>query len=84
LALALLLSQLRPAVYGRKMLRDISGLPVFGTVSRVWTPAARRRRNLELAGFLLAAVLLVPATAGVAYMQVTGRTFAEVLRVAGG
>jgi polysaccharide chain length determinant protein (PEP-CTERM system associated) len=84
LGLALLLSQLAPAVYGRRMLREISGLPVFGAVSRTWTPQTRRRRYLEISAFLFAGGALLPVFLVVAYLQMTGKGIGQLMQVAGG
>jgi polysaccharide chain length determinant protein (PEP-CTERM system associated) len=65
LALAFLLSQLRPVIHDEKTLRDISMRPVFGVVSRVWTPRILRNKRLEYGGFASASVLLVAAFGGV-------------------
>lgn len=48
IALALLLSQLRPTFNSRRELRDITGLPVLGVISMIWTPEqkSRQRRGL--------------------------------------
>lgn len=72
LGVGFLLSQLRPAVYGRRMLREISGLPVFGAVSYVWTARAKLKQRLEAATVLVLAGLILPATVVVAYLQIKG------------
>ncbi len=51
LALAFLLSQIRPAFNSGRMLREVSGLPVLGTVSRVTGPAYRHARRLSMLAF---------------------------------
>lgn len=56
-ALAFLMSQIRPVVYDRRTLRRITGFPVFGTVSRVWTPELLMKRKLEV-GALVSAGLV--------------------------
>lgn len=68
LALAFLLSQLRPVIHDEKTLRDVSMRPVFGVVSRVWTPRILRNKRLEYGGFASASVLLVAAFGGVSFI----------------
>ena len=65
LAFALLLTQLRPTFDTRRALRQATGLPVLGGVMLVQTLAQRMRRRMEVAGFALAALLLVLAYGGV-------------------
>ncbi|TAK91036.1 MAG: chain length-determining protein [Burkholderiaceae bacterium] len=50
IAVALLLSQIRPTYGNRNSLREDLGLPVLGTVALIWTPAQKllRRRSLLL------------------------------------
>lgn len=57
--LALLLSQIRPTVYDRKALHDISGFPVFGAISRIMTAEVLRKRRLEVMGFATAGMMLL-------------------------
>lgn len=56
--MALLLSQGRPVFLGPGAMREITGLPVLGTVSMTWTEAeqARRRRGQYLFGAAVAAL----------------------------
>ena len=48
IALAFVLSQVRPTFADRRSLREATGLPIFGTVTMIWTEAqrARHKRNL--------------------------------------
>jgi polysaccharide chain length determinant protein (PEP-CTERM system associated) len=57
---ALLLSRARPTFLGPAMMRELTGLPVLGTVAMNWTPAetVRRRRGQYLFGAALAALAL--------------------------
>ena len=48
LALAFLMSQLRPTMNDERRLREISGLPVLGTVVMGWTEAQRKQRKKGL------------------------------------
>lgn len=50
-ALAFLLSQLRPAFHDSRTLREVSGLPILGSVSLVADPSAERRERRRLAYF---------------------------------
>lgn len=72
LGVGFLLSQLSPAIYGRRMLREASGLPVFGAVSYVWTARAKLKQRLEAAVVIMLVGLILPATAVVAYLQIKG------------
>lgn len=42
-AVALLLSQLRPTFNSRRELRDLTGLPILGSISMIWTKEQKRR-----------------------------------------
>ena len=48
IALAFVLSQVRPTFADRRSLREATGLPILGTVTMIWTEAqrARHKRNL--------------------------------------
>jgi polysaccharide chain length determinant protein (PEP-CTERM system associated) len=70
ISLAFLLSQLRPAIYDRRTLKLVSGYPVFGVVSRYWTPELLVKKRIEFSGFITVAVMLGLVYAGVAYVQV--------------
>ena len=61
IGLALVLSQIRPTFSDEKRLRELSGLPVFGTVAMAWTEAQRSRRRKGLVAFLLSFVSLLSA-----------------------
>lgn len=50
-ALTFLISQLRPSFGDPRQLREISGLPVLGTVSMLPTPERRRKRRNGLIAF---------------------------------
>jgi hypothetical protein len=60
-ALALLLSQMRPVFYSRSMLRRLTGLPVLGSVSLLLTPEQRQRRLIGNIGLTAVAVGLFTA-----------------------
>lgn len=44
-AFAVLLSQIRPTFSDRRTLAETTGLPILGVVTRLWTPAQRRRQR---------------------------------------
>mgnify|MGYP006281365483 CR=1 FL=1 len=60
---AFLISQLRPVFDTRRSLQEGLGLPVFGSVSMVWTRGMLMRRRLEGATFLAAGLALLGASA---------------------
>lgn len=60
-ALTFLLAQLRPAFVDGRSLREITGLPVLGTVSFLSDPAATRSRRLGLAMFSLLFIMYFAA-----------------------
>jgi polysaccharide chain length determinant protein (PEP-CTERM system associated) len=51
---AFLLSQFRPTFNDERRLREVSGLPVLGTVAMVWTDAQTKRRSRGRLAVLLA------------------------------
>jgi polysaccharide chain length determinant protein (PEP-CTERM system associated) len=61
LGVAFVLSQVRPTFSDEKRLRELSGLPVFGTVAMAWTDAQRSKRRKGLIAFLLSFVSLLSA-----------------------
>ena len=73
-ALTFLISQLRPAFSDPRSLREVTGLPVLGTVSMLRTPerAASRRRGLFAFGLGLAAYAGAFAAAAVALRLIQG------------
>ena len=56
LAVAFLMSQLRPTFLSQSTLRDVTGLPVLGSIGMNWTPeqtVKRKRRLVALGGSVL-------------------------------
>jgi polysaccharide chain length determinant protein (PEP-CTERM system associated) len=68
-AVAFLLSQLRRTVTDRRVLRELTGLPLLGAVSRVETDETRRRKRRGLVTYLAALGSLVAAYGGVMILQ---------------
>jgi len=66
--LAILLSQLRPTFYDQKTLRQVTGLPVFGSVTRIWTPQLLLKKRVEFGGFLSVTALLAAVYIGVVFV----------------
>ena len=64
-ALAFLLSQLRPAFDDRRLMGEVLGLPVLGSVDMVWTADQKRRRIVRSFAFLMAFLGLVAVYGGV-------------------
>lgn len=64
-AVAFLLSQLRRTVTDRRALRELTGLPLLGAVSRVETAESRRRRRKGLLAYLATLGGLLAAYGGV-------------------
>ena len=62
---AFILSQLNPVVMDSNMLRKISGYPVFGSVSRIWSPALLFKRKLEVTAFFIVVIGLLAVFVGV-------------------
>ena len=58
-ALALIMSQIKPLIFEGRTLRQVTGYPLFGVVSRVWTAQAARKRRLELAAVFSAGLMLL-------------------------
>lgn len=72
IAVAFLISQLRPTFDSRRMLTDLTGLPVLGMVSMVVSPDTIRRQRYGLAGFVGMGMLLVLTFGGLLAAQLTG------------
>lgn len=73
LGFAFLLSQLRPAIYDGRALQRIAGLPVFGSVSRVWTRESLAKRRTEFGAFVGVGSFLILAYGGVAWLHLAGK-----------
>jgi polysaccharide chain length determinant protein (PEP-CTERM system associated) len=62
---ALLMSQLRPTFLSQNSLREVSGLPILGSVNMNWTVAQKVKRRRRLYAFGLAVVSLFTVYGGV-------------------
>ncbi len=69
IAVAFLLSQLRRTVTDRRALRELTGLPLLGAVSRVETDETRRRKRKGLLAYLAALGGLIGAYGAVMILQ---------------
>jgi polysaccharide chain length determinant protein (PEP-CTERM system associated) len=65
IGLAFLVSQLRPVFDNRRVLTEVTGFPVLGTVSLMLSPAQQARSRTELAGFAAATVVLLMVWTGI-------------------
>lgn len=65
LGAAHLVSQIKPAINDERKLREVSGLPVLGTVVMVWTDVQKVRRRRGLAALLISIASLLSAYAGI-------------------
>jgi len=63
--LALLMSLLKPIIFDRNTLSEITGLPVLGSVMMITTAEVSRRELLQVIGFGVLVVLLVGAFVGI-------------------
>ncbi len=59
IGVAFLMGQIRPTFSDRKALREVSGLPILGTVTMIWTEAQVRARRRKLTWFVAGAAGLV-------------------------
>ncbi len=70
-ALAFLMSQVRPTYDNREALNTFTGYPVLGSVSMVWTKAQIKIRQRRHLGFLLGLLALVSAYGLVMFLYIT-------------
>ena len=59
MGVAFLMGQIRPTFSDRKGLREVSGLPILGTVTMIWTDGQVRTRRRKMTWFVVGAALLV-------------------------
>ena len=67
--MAFLLSQLRKTVTDRRVLRELTGLPLLGAVARVETDESRSRKRKGLLTYLAALGSLIAAYGAVMIVQ---------------
>ncbi len=72
LGLSFVLSQLRPTFDSRRMLMEVTNVPVFGSVTAVLAPGSLRRQRIGMVVYLSLAACLLAIYAGLLVMQVTG------------
>lgn len=72
MGLAFLLSQVKPAFYTQKMLRQAIDMPILGSVSMMSLPTTIYRRKLQLIAFFVASGVLFIAFIVVIYLHVSG------------
>ena len=83
LALALVLTQLRPSVYSQRALNELTGLPVLGVISRVSTPSVRVRRGLGLVAFAATGIMMIIAYGAVLFVQLSSTDVTGIPLIAG-
>ncbi|HEY5604480.1 MAG TPA: XrtA system polysaccharide chain length determinant [Gammaproteobacteria bacterium] len=72
LGLAFLLSQIRPVFHDRRSIQEGLELPVFGVISRIWTPEVLWKRKVQFSAFIISGVMLVMVFGGVVYLNLKG------------
>jgi len=72
LGLTLLLALLRPTFISVQQLREVTQLPVLGSVSMNWVPAIRKKKWFEFLRFCGACAGLLIAFAAVVLMEIKG------------
>ncbi|MCI0505895.1 MAG: Wzz/FepE/Etk N-terminal domain-containing protein [Gammaproteobacteria bacterium] len=72
IGLAFLLSQIRPVFHDRRSIQEGLELPVFGVISRVWTPQVLWKRKVQFSAFIVSGVLLAAVFGGVVYLNFKG------------
>ncbi len=70
--LTILLALLRPTFISIQQLREITNMPVLGSVSMHWVPAIRRRKLREFVSFCGACAGLLIVFAGLVLMEIKG------------
>jgi polysaccharide chain length determinant protein (PEP-CTERM system associated) len=65
LAVALLMSQIRPTFMTQSALRDVTGLPILGSISMNWTDEQKVNRRRRMYAFSAAVIVLFTVYGGV-------------------
>ena len=81
--MAFFLAQIRPVVYGRRALNDLTELPVFGSISRAPTRQFRMHKFFNLAAFAMMGMIIVGAHGTAVYLQLNDIGFEEALSTIG-
>ena len=68
IGLAFVLSELTPVVYDAKILNDITGLPIFGAVSKIVSQEIKKKEYIEYGGYTSAFMLLLATFAGTSFL----------------
>jgi len=58
IGIAFILSQLRPAFHTQNMLREVTGIPVLGSIPMIWNAQANSRRKSRLYALVLSLLSL--------------------------
>jgi hypothetical protein len=70
--IAFLLSMLKPVYFDMRTLRAELEFPVLGQVTRIMTDEVRKKRRLEISGFVSVVVLLFLLFVGIVLIYVMG------------
>ncbi|OON59520.1 chain length-determining protein [Massilia sp. KIM] len=70
LAVALLMSQVRPTFLSQSVLREVTGMPILGTVSMTWTDEQKVRQKRRLWALGISVLMLLAAYSAVIAMTV--------------
>ena len=74
LAVAFLIAQLWPTFDSRRSLMRVTQIPVFGSVSAILSPAARRRERWHLIGYFALGSCLLLVYVGLLAIEIIGFT----------
>ncbi|MGB0713188.1 MAG: XrtA system polysaccharide chain length determinant, partial [Gammaproteobacteria bacterium] len=69
---AFVMSLIRPTFDNRRIMEDVTELPVLGTVTMIWTPAQQWRKRFSLLAFIISGAALVVVFGGVLFLEVVG------------
>ena len=70
LAFAFFLSQIKPMFDTARSLQTVTGMPVLGHISRVWTPAEKKKSWINRVSFVLVGLMLLGLYAGMLAIEV--------------
>jgi protein tyrosine kinase modulator len=79
IGLGFLLNELRPVFLNTRALREITGLPVLGSVSLKLLPKQQVKLRIQLASFMLVALSLLAAYGGALMLQEKGARVTQAL-----